>query len=102
MRQTPTFYFYYRPYKAQTTPPDFQNYSGSGDLLIGASAIARFVLGDEGQRRRIYYWVDRGYIPVTRVGTSLSARRSTLLAWLAGNKPTDRQTLARPAKGGGQ
>lgn len=50
------------------------------DLLDGAEEIASF-LG--WKRRRVYHLADSNRIPVFKVGNSLCARRSSLLAWVA-------------------
>ncbi len=55
------------------------------DMLNGASAIAQF-LG--WTRRRLYYEADadrvrKTYLPVFRIGATLSARKSSLLRWIA-------------------
>ena len=49
------------------------------DLLTGAAAIARFVFGDEGERRRVYWLADTGQLPVFRIGSTLCARKSRIL-----------------------
>jgi hypothetical protein len=60
----------------------------SSDLLEGATAIAKFVFGDESQksRRRVYHMADmkRGdRLPVFRIGQQIFARKSTLVRWIA-------------------
>lgn len=55
----------------------------SGDLLRGARAIAVFLFGDEKYRRRVFYLVENGRLPVFSMGTSgICARRSTLLKYI--------------------
>lgn len=54
----------------------------SDDLLIGADAIAAFVYGDTQQRRKIYHLAQTNRIPVFKLGSSVCARRSTLLRWI--------------------
>jgi hypothetical protein len=49
------------------------------DLLTGAAAIARFVFGDESERRRVYWLADTGHLPVFRIGSILCARKSSIL-----------------------
>jgi hypothetical protein len=49
------------------------------DLLTGAAAIARFVFGDEGERRRVYWLADTGQLPVFRIGSTLCAHKSRIL-----------------------
>jgi excisionase family DNA binding protein len=49
------------------------------DLLSGAEAIAAYI----GVRpRRIYHLAETRRIPVFRIGSTLCARRSTLLRWV--------------------
>jgi hypothetical protein len=59
-------------------PPDL-----SGDLLFGAAAIAEFLFGTEGERRKVYSLIDSGSIPVFRWGTTICARKSTILQSIA-------------------
>ena len=54
----------------------------SADLLRGAVAIAEFLLGDGGQRRKIYHLAHSGQLPIFRLGSTLCARRSTLIRWI--------------------
>jgi hypothetical protein len=59
------------------------------DLLRGAAEIAEFVLGDEADRKLIYRWAGlRGQAkpPIFRIGSILCARRSQLIAWIAGEE----------------
>ena len=73
-----------------TGPPDL-----SDDLLFGAAAIASYLFGDEGERRRVYSLVESGQLPVFHLGSTLCARKSTILnaitareaAALANNNP---------------
>lgn len=58
------------------------------DLIRGAEAIAKFLFGDDpGGRRRVYHLTSDAKagdkLPVFRMGATLCARRSTLLAWIA-------------------
>ena len=54
----------------------------SDDLLYGADAIAEFMFGDRNRRRQIYHLVQNGRLPVFKLGATLCARRSTLIAWI--------------------
>lgn len=48
------------------------------DVLDGAKAIGSFIgLTD----RQVFHAVERGHLPVVRLGTKIMARRSTLLKW---------------------
>jgi hypothetical protein len=57
----------------------------SDDLMTGAEAIARFMFGDatDTNRRRVYYASDKLGLPTFRLGGTLCARRTTILAWIA-------------------
>ena len=54
----------------------------SGDLLRGADQIAWFLFGDSRQRRRVYHLVQQSRLPVFRMGVTLCARKSRLVAWI--------------------
>jgi hypothetical protein len=56
------------------------------DLLRGADAIAEFIFGARGSRRKIYYLAESSHLPVFRLGAVLCARRSVLLRWIAGQE----------------
>jgi hypothetical protein len=58
------------------------------DLLRGADAIAEFIFGGERgkNRRKIYYLAETSHLPVFRLGAVVCARRSVLLAWIAGQE----------------
>lgn len=53
------------------------------DLLVGAAAIAAFVFGSEKERRRVYYMAEINELPCFQLGTTLCARRSTLMRHIA-------------------
>jgi hypothetical protein len=53
------------------------------DLISGAEAIAIFIWGHRKFKRRVYYFADRGELPIFRVGARFHARRSTLRAFIA-------------------
>jgi hypothetical protein len=67
--------------KSQTAT-DMSPHGIGDDLLIGADAIAKFLFGPNGSRRRIYYMAACTRIPVFRMGSQLCARRSVLLKWI--------------------
>ncbi len=50
------------------------------DMLKGADAIASYLGFD---RRAVYHLVGKGGIPHFRLGTTVCARKSTLLRWVA-------------------
>jgi len=68
------------------TAPDFSSPELSEDLLKGADEIARFVFGERGSRRKIYYLAETSHLPVFRLGAVLCARRSVLMRWIAGQE----------------
>ena len=51
----------------------------SDDLLIGAASIAGFIFGSEDERRRVYWLIERGELPIFRMGQIICVRKSTLL-----------------------
>ncbi|MBU2483890.1 MAG: DNA-binding protein [Alphaproteobacteria bacterium] len=51
-----------------------------GDLLIGAKAVGE-ALGIS--RRQVFHLIEKQLIPTFRLGSSVAARRSTLMRWLA-------------------
>jgi hypothetical protein len=55
-----------------------ENSSLSDDLLEGAEAIAQFLYGDTGKKKRVYYLVRHGELPVFRLGEVIHARKSVL------------------------
>jgi len=55
----------------------------AADLLRGAGAIAEFLFGDAGERRKVYHLSETSNLPVFKLGALLCARRSTLLEWVA-------------------
>lgn len=54
----------------------------NSDLLQGAADIADFLFGDAGERRRIYHLAENSKLPVFRIGITLCARKSALVAWI--------------------
>ena len=55
-----------------------ENSSLSDDLLEGAEAIAQFLYGDIGKKKRVYYLAKQGELPVFRLGEVIHARKSAL------------------------
>ena len=53
------------------------------DILRGADKIAQFLLGDPGERRKIYHLVESGRLPTFRLGAVLCARKSVLERWIS-------------------
>lgn len=64
------------------------------DLLRGADEIAAFIFGERGSRRKVYYLVECTRLPVFRLGSTLCARRSVLLGWIAGQESKAGATYA--------
>lgn len=62
-----------------TDPP----YEFSDDLLRGADEIAKFLFGENADRRKIYYLCERTNFPAFRLGSMLCARKSVLLKWIS-------------------
>jgi hypothetical protein len=56
------------------------------DILRGADAIAEFIFGERGSRRKVYYLAECTKLPVFRLGSVLCARRSVLLNWISGQE----------------
>ena len=54
----------------------------SSDMLRGADAIAQFLYGDPGQRRKVYHLVATSHLPVFKLGAMICARKSVLLRWV--------------------
>ena len=54
----------------------------SDDLLLGAGAIAEFMFGDNRKRRQVYHLAQTNKLPVFKLGATICARRSTLVAWI--------------------
>ena len=67
------------------------------DLLYGAAAIAEFMFGDEGERRKIYGLAESGRLPVFRLGAILCARKSTIVRDIA-TRERAAETSANPAE----
>ena len=64
--------------------------SFADDLLRGADEIAAFLFGDKSYRRRVFHLVATSKIPVFRIGSMICARKSTLMAWIAGQEGSHR------------
>jgi hypothetical protein len=52
------------------------------DLLRGADEIAKFIFGERGSRRKVYYLAECTRLPVFRLGSVLCARKSVVMAWI--------------------
>ena len=55
----------------------FDNTPLKENLLTGAAAISEY-LGKDWPARRIYYAAERGYLPIKRVGNTMTALKSEL------------------------
>jgi hypothetical protein len=64
-----------------TRPPE--SLALADDLLVGASAIAAFMFGTAKERRRVYWLVENGRLPVFKLGSTICARKSTILRVVA-------------------
>lgn len=60
----------------------------SDDLLQGAGEIAKFVFGDRQKRRQVYYLAQTSRLPIFKLGITICARRSRLLAWIESQENT--------------
>lgn len=63
----------------------------ASDVLKGADEIARFM---GLTRRAIYHAAAQNALPVFRMGETILARKTTLLAWIAGQEQTARARVA--------
>jgi hypothetical protein len=52
------------------------------DLLRGADKIAEFLFGNPAERRKVYHLFEKSRLPGFRLGSTLCARKSRLLAWI--------------------
>lgn len=53
------------------------------DILKGADEIAAF-LGED--KRAVFYQIAKGKLPHYRIGQSIRARKTVLMAWIAGQE----------------
>jgi hypothetical protein len=74
----------------------FRTFPHCGDTLRGAGAIAEYLFGSRSDRRRVYYFVEKGAIPVFRVGVILCARKSTLQGWVEAQERRSCAEWAQP------
>jgi len=56
------------------------------DILRGAKQIAEFIFGARSNRHKVYYLAECSRLPVFRLVSTLCARRSVLLDWIAGQE----------------
>ena len=72
---------------------DYDGAALSDDILKGVADIARFALGDDTatSRRIISNQIEQKRLPIFRLGRSIFARKSSLLAWIAEQEITNRQ-----------
>ena len=78
------------PYAPSSAGSEIEPSDGGGprsfgladDLLRGAEAIAEFLYGHGRHRRKIYHLVQTKRLPVFHLGSTLCARRSTMIAWI--------------------
>jgi hypothetical protein len=50
------------------------------DLLRGAEDIAEFLFGTKKERRRVYWLIERGQLPVFKLGETWFARKSSIIS----------------------
>jgi hypothetical protein len=53
------------------------------DMLRGADQIAKFLFGDEAERKRVYHLAATSRMPTFKLGAIVCARRSVLMDWIA-------------------
>ena len=53
------------------------------DLLRGAYEISEFLFGSRGERRKVFHLAETSRLPVFRLGSTICARRSVLMEWIA-------------------
>jgi hypothetical protein len=72
------------------------------DILRGADEIAKFIFGERGSRRKVYYLAECTRLPVFRLGSVLCARRTVLMNWIAGqeNRALSMREVPRQAPAG--
>lgn len=68
------------------TVPNHHTQPLADDILRGADEIAKFIFGERGNRRKVYYLAESTRLPVFRLGSMLCARRSVLLNWISGQE----------------
>lgn len=60
-----------------TNTPDIHT-----DILEGADQIAGFLYGDPKKRGKVYHLAENKRLPTFKIGKTICARKSTLLAWI--------------------
>ena len=60
------------------------NINVASDFLFGAKAIGEFLGGLP--ERKVWYWAERGYLPITRTGRTLTASKTALRAHVSGGR----------------
>ncbi len=68
-----------------------ENDNLASDVLRGADAIAKFM---GLPRRAVYHSASKGTLPVFRLGETVLARKSTLLAWIGEQEQPARRAAA--------
>lgn len=68
---------------------ELENSNLSEDMLAGAGAIAEFLFGDQKKKKRVYYLVQQGELPVFRLGDVIHARKSVLRDFIAKREGAD-------------
>ncbi len=54
----------------------------ANDLLRGAEAIAHYLFGDPGERRKVYHLAGSSNVPIFKLGSMICARKSVLRKWI--------------------
>jgi hypothetical protein len=67
----------------QTGGPNEKLFDNAGEQIIrGADAIAEYIFGDRGSRRKIYYLAECSKLPIFRLGSTLCLRPSAYKNWI--------------------
>jgi hypothetical protein len=68
-----------QPQRAAVDSPD----EPADDILEGAEAIAEFLFRSKDKRRKVYNLAETSRLPIFRLGSTLCARKSVLLQFIA-------------------
>jgi hypothetical protein len=73
----------------------------ASDLLRGAEEIADFLFGDRSERRKVYYLAATSRLPTFKLGSMISARRSSLMKWVEEQERRNNGNNIPPKSGNG-
>lgn len=68
------------------------------DILPGGGEIAVFLYGDDSKanRKKVFHAAAQGALPVFRIGRTICARKSAIIAWIEAQERKGRSTIAVP------